>query len=261
MCFWEKFTSVNLFCENDIMSYYHYEQRPSLSLGFPLRGSVKFLIVANAVIFVFQFFANLAHQELASILGLRPWFVIYYHYFWQLLTYMFLHGNVFHLLLNMLMLWMFGSEIEYHFGTRRFLIYYFLCGIGAGVVTTVVLPFTSLPLDIPIIGASGAIYGLLLAYGVLFPNRIVLLMFLFPMKVKYVVIIFAAIEFFSSVNQAQDGISHFTHLGGMIFGGAYLLLIYRGYNLRKIWQKIKFERAKRKVTRYDSNDHDQNFFH
>jgi membrane associated rhomboid family serine protease len=136
---------------------------------------------------------------------------------YQLISYMFLHGSFFHLFFNLFVLYLFGRELEAIWGTKRFLTYYFVSGIGAGIITTLLS-------NNPVIGASGAIYGLLLAYGVLFPNRTLLLYFVIPIKAKYMVIIFGAIEFFASMSSGGDGIAHITHLGGMAFGGIMLAL-------------------------------------
>jgi membrane associated rhomboid family serine protease len=160
------------------------------------------------------------------------------HYFepFQLVTYMFMHANFWHIFFNMLALWMFGTEIEYIWGPRRFLVYYLICGLGAaglhfiitGYTLTHVDPETAAILrDVPMLGASGAIYGILLAYGFMFPNRQLLLLFPpIPVKAKYLVIGYGLIEFFSGVSNMSDNIAHFAHLGGMLTG-LILLLIWR----------------------------------
>ena len=139
---------------------------------------------------------------------------------WQLFTYMFLHGGITHLLFNMLTLWFFGTQLERDWGTRRFLKYYFLCGIAAGVC---VLAANMAVGDWvrPTIGASGAIFGVLVAFGVLYPNQTVLMNFLFPIKAKYMVMIYAAIELLMTFGP-NTGVSTIAHLGGMAFGYVYL---------------------------------------
>jgi rhomboid family protein len=144
---------------------------------------------------------------------------------WQPLTYMFLHGGFGHILFNMLALWMFGVELERMWGTRFFLKYYFVCGLGAAATTAVLsfLPFavfdhlyTALT-----VGASGAIYGILLAYGIYFPNRPIYIYFVFPVPAKYFVMIMGGISLLSSLG-GGGGVAHTAHLGGLVVGYLYL---------------------------------------
>lgn len=133
-------------------------------------------------------------------------------YPWQLVTYMFLHGNFSHILFNLFALWIFGQHIENLWGTKRFVIYYFLCGIGAALFHLVLAPS-------PVIGASGAVFGILLAYGVTFPNRQIFLLFPpIPIKAKYLVIGYGIFELINGISSLQTGIAHFAHLGGMLVG-------------------------------------------
>lgn len=144
-------------------------------------------------------------------------------YPWQLVSYMFLHStaSIFHLFFNLFVLWMFGQSIENQWGTRRFTYYYFLTGIGAGILHLIV-NLGAGPI-VPTIGASGAVYGILLAFAVMYPNREIFLIFLpIPIKAKYFVIILGTIEFISGVTGLQTGIAHFAHLGGMLVG--YMLI-------------------------------------
>jgi membrane associated rhomboid family serine protease len=161
------------------------------------------------------------------MLGLTPTDVLQNLAVYQLVTYMFLHGGLFHILMNMFILWMFGTEIEYTWGTKRFYKYYFLTGIAGGIFTVAFQPYST----IPTIGASGAIYGLLVAYAVMFPNRTIYLYFLFPVKVKYAVIMFVGLEFLASMGNTPDGIGHLAHLGGAVVGFIYLKLDWRLKNL------------------------------
>ena len=151
---------------------------------------------------------------------------------WQLFTYMFLHGGFFHFLLNMFLLWMFGSELERHFGSREFLKYYCITGVGAGVLTLLASPHSL----IPTVGASGAIYGLLLAYALYFPNRLIYLWFLIPIKAKHLVIFFGIIEFFFALSHAPSGIAHFAHLGGILVGFLYLKT-----RRRAVWSWLRWK--------------------
>jgi membrane associated rhomboid family serine protease len=172
---------------------------------------------------------------------------------WQLATYLFLHGGVWHLVFNMLTLWMFGTPLERDWGTRRFLKYYFICGIGAGVCD-VLLSAAIGNWHTSTIGASGAIYGLLLAFGVCYPEQIVLMLFLFPLKAKYMVMIYAAIELWMSTG-VNTGVSNIAHLGGMVVGFVYLKsrLPRMRLNLpdwRGAYRQWKLRRAKRKFQVY-----------
>ncbi|HHS49999.1 MAG TPA: rhomboid family intramembrane serine protease [candidate division Zixibacteria bacterium] len=191
----------------------YYRQR-----GFHGGGAgsaVLGLIIANAAFFLLQGFV----PGFTNALALTPHLVREELKIYQLVSYMFLHGSFIHIFFNLFVLYMFGRELESIWGTGKFLAYYFFSGVGAGVIT-------ALMTDYPVVGASGAIYGLLLAYGLTFPNRRLLLWFIIPLKAKYAVILFGAIEFFLSMTGAQDGIAHLTHLGGMIFGGL-LMAIWR----------------------------------
>ncbi len=209
-------------------NYSGYYSPPSSFRFFP-RG-MKFLLVANVAIFLLQLFLQL---------GLRIGDVYLYDVFfrifalfpigqgflvWQLVTYLFLHGGFFHIFFNMLALWMFGVELENVWGTRRFITYYFLCGVGAGLSNLYLTPLFTTPG--PTIGASGAIYGILLAFGMLFPDSPVFIYFLFPIKAKYFVAIFIGIELIAGVTGTENGVAHFAHLGGALVGFVYLL-VYR----------------------------------
>jgi membrane associated rhomboid family serine protease len=131
---------------------------------------------------------------------------------------MFMHGSISHIFFNLFALWMFGMPLEQRFGTSRFMLYYFLTGIGAGLLQL----FVS---DSIVIGASGAVYGILLAFGMMYPNRYIYLLFPhIPMKAKYFVIFFGAIELFSGVTGLNTGVAHFAHLGGMVVGFILLKL-------------------------------------
>ena len=145
---------------------------------------------------------------------------------WQLLTYAFLHGNFAHVAFNMLALFMFGAPLEYTWGNRRFLLYYLVCVVGAGLCQLVVASWMSGRTGIyPTIGASGGIFGLLFAYGLLFPNqRVMLLIPPIPMKARTLVIVYGAVELLLGATGLQPGVAHFAHLGGMLFG--WLLIRY-----------------------------------
>jgi membrane associated rhomboid family serine protease len=140
---------------------------------------------------------------------------------WQLVTYAFLHGSTMHLAFNMFGLYMFGSELERAFGTRRFVVYWFACVVAAAITQLVVLGLAGT--FVPTVGASGGVFGLLLGYAVLFPHRRVMLLFPpIPMRARVFVAIYAAIELTLGLTASSSGIAHFAHLGGMV--GGFLLL-------------------------------------
>lgn len=184
------------------------------------------------IIFLLQIVVS---RWMTFYLGLVPLLVWKKYFLWQLFTYIFLHGGVTHLLFNLLALWMFGGELENYWGSKKFLFYFLFCGIGAGLLTILLSPSQI----IPVIGASGAIYGILLAFGWLFPNRPIFIYFLFPIPAKYMVILYGLIELFSSLEGTGGGIAHLTHLGGLLFG-----LLYMAYPL--VRQTIRREYYRRK---------------
>lgn len=181
--------------------------------------AVKALVIANAAVFVLQLLDGMAGGSgFLSSFGLRSSDVSQRFFVWQLVTYLFLHGGFFHLFFNMFVLWMFGGELERSWGPREFLRFYFVCGVGAGVVNVL----ADLDSTIPTIGASGAVYGVLLAYGLLFPTRIIYLYMIIPMPAKYFVMLIGGIAFYASFSGSGGGVAHFAHLGGMLFGYLYL---------------------------------------
>ena len=142
---------------------------------------------------------------------------------WQLISYGFLHGGLFHILFNMFGLWMFGIEIENTWGSKRFAIFYFVCVVGAALVQLA----TTLGSQIPTVGASGGVSGILMAFGMMFPDRVIYINFLFPVKAKWLVAGLIVFSIFSGVTDSQSNIAHFAHLGGMVFG-FFLMLYWRG---------------------------------
>ena len=182
--------------------------------------AVKILIITNVVLFVLNMIVG---DAMTLRLGLSPQAVFGQLALWQPVTYMFLHstGGVGHILFNMLALWMIGTELERTWGTRFFAKYYFITGIGAAA-TCLLLSFFSDTMSSSItVGASGAIYGLLLAYGMYFPNRM-LILFIFPVPARIAVTILGAIAFLSSMGGPGGGVAHAAHLGGLVVGYLYL---------------------------------------
>lgn len=202
---------------------------------------VRNLLIINALVFLTQkllpaglegwFYQTFA---LSFPLGLKT--------LYQTVSYMFMHANFTHLFFNMFALWMFGRIVEYDLGSRRFLIYYLVCGVGAALIqlgvnyveisTLLAQGYTSLPI-FTTVGASGAVFGLLLAYGMLHPNNVVMLMFPpIALKAKWFVVIYGVLELLGGVASSGSNVAHFAHLGGMLFGW---LLIYYWKKQNKIW--------------------------
>ncbi|MGD9897571.1 MAG: rhomboid family intramembrane serine protease [Calditrichaceae bacterium] len=193
--------------------------------GGVLPPAVKNIVFLNGVVFLMQFINPGLNSVLVKNFALDPYGVLHQFKIWQLVTYMFLHGGFWHVFFNMFIFWMFGAELEREWGTREFLKYYFLTGIGAGL--TVILLSNA-----PTIGASGAVYGIMVAYALRYPDRMIYIYFLFPVKVKYFMAFLALVSFFSTVGPATDGIAHAAHLGGMLIGFVYLKYWYLFYKIK-----------------------------
>ncbi|MBN1797041.1 MAG: rhomboid family intramembrane serine protease [Spirochaetales bacterium] len=159
-------------------------------------------------------------------------------YIWQIATYMFMHGGFFHILINMLILFMFGTQLEREFGSSEFLLFYFTVGIGAGIIMAVVYPLLGMGF-IPVVGASGAIYGLLLAFATRHPNQPIYIWGILPVKAYMLLIIFTAIEIFSQVMNPASGVAHLGHLSGLIVGFLYFLVRFRINPITEIRKNIR----------------------
>lgn len=205
-----------------------YYGRPSNPFkGFWSSGVVSKIVIANIAVFILEILLN--NTNFIYYLGLSPRLVVTRGFVWQLMTYMFLHGGFWHLAFNMFIIWMFGKQLEAVWGSERFLKYYIFCGIG-GAAFSFIFAFNSL-----VIGASGAGYGILLAYAVLFPYNQIYIWGIFPVRARTLVIVLAAIEFLSGVS-GRDGIAHFAHLGGMAAGLLYMRTDHRAW---KFWDKLR----------------------
>ena len=238
---------------------------------------VKNLLIINVLMYLATITLTRFNIDLTDVLGL--------HFFkasdfrvYQIITYMFMHANFGHLFFNMFALWMFGNTLENIWGSKRFLLFYMVCGIGAGLCqelvqyieyanslanyTTVNVGGQIVPMSVYLnmmntVGASGAIYGLLLAFGMMFPDSRIYLYFLFPIKAKWFVIGYAVIELITGLTGA-DNVAHFAHLGGMLFG--LLLILYWRKNpagpnknfrkLKDIFQSWK-QKSRMKYTPYE----------
>jgi len=220
---------------------FQFQSNPSQFYYKPsvFTDAIKILVSFNFCIFILQTISN-AENLFFPLFGLVPKLVWSELMIWQPLTYMFLHGGVWHVLINMFVLWMFGSELEKFWGKTRFLNYYFITGIGSGIITM----FFGLNSMTPIVGASGAVYGVLLAYGLTYPNRTVYLYGLIPIKSLWFVMGIGIIAFFSSFNNGSQ-ISHLTHISGMVIG---YFLLKKPISWRTLWfsvsKKIKEHRVK-----------------
>ena len=198
-----------------------------------LPPAVKHLLIINVIAYLaYYVLYRQGICDLNDILGL--WSLnaadvysnVYGFHIWQPLTYMFMHASIDHIFFNMFSLWMFGYVLENVWGTRRFLFYYLVCGLGAGLLHLLV-PGVHLT-----VGASAAVYAILLAFGMMFPNERIYLYFLVPIKTKWFIIGMIVLELFEGVFRSYDGIAHFAHLGGMLIG--FLIILY--------WKKHPFSR-------------------
>lgn len=235
--------------------------------------AVKWLVIVNVAVYVPYFFLALFtnNDGILSWLELTPALVVRFGAVWQLVTYQFLHSvsDPFHIIFNMLALWLLGQQIEAVWGWKRFLQFYLLCGVGAGLCIIVMAYAIGTP-NMPIIGASGAIFGVMIAAATIYPDMQMLFFFLFPIKLKYFVIIFAVVSLLLLLRQPNSG-THVAHLGGMLAGWAYLKYYRisegaptgrsqsRGKRggpqnpviwVREQYQAWKFNRAKRKFEVY-----------
>lgn len=232
-------------------NFQHY--RPNL---FP--PVVKNLMIINALIF----FAQMVYEktnpyQIVDLFALHDVHSVYFHPF-QLLTYMFLHGGFRHLFGNMLAVWVFGSMLENHWGAKRFLQFYLITGIGAGLLHLGVLYLEMVPImdifhrlpvseqldlvnahdfkvNVPTVGASGAVFGCLAGAAYLFPNTIIHLNFFFPVKIKWLALLYGGFELYLAViNSAGDTVAHFAHLGGAVTG-IIIVLIWNKTNRRTLY--------------------------
>lgn len=194
-------------------------------MAIRLSPTVKILLIACFISFlvqqtVDQFFGG----HLMEIFGLVPRGFMFEGRVWQLVTYPFIHGDPLHLILNMMMLAFIASDLEFKWGRKRFLKFYFFCSTMAGLLYLMLQLWVwkGVGIDQPMVGASGAIYGCLMAYGLLFGDRVLLFMMLFPMKAKHFIWVLAGVEFLSSVFSGRGGLASAAHVGGMLAGVGYL---------------------------------------
>lgn len=217
-------------------------QNVNFRFGGPVTDTLKKLMLLNGGLYLLQqIFGLIFPGAVERIFGLTHIGIFYEFKIWQPVTYMFLHGSLLHIIFNLIALWMFGGELELRWGKKIFLQYYILSGIGAGFFIMImnVIIYNNYGYSPVTIGASGAIYGILLAYGMIWPNREVLLYFIIPVKIKYLVIGFGLFEFVMTIYSAigaGGAISHIGHLGGLITGFIFIM-----YKRRKSENKNKSE--------------------
>ncbi|MEW6507311.1 MAG: rhomboid family intramembrane serine protease [Bacteroidota bacterium] len=215
----------------DSRDYY----RPSGFGGFTFFPPIiKYLLIINVGVFILQLiFENLKFDGIPGWYILNRYFALnpltgidaagfeFNFQIWQLLTYQFMHADFMHILFNMFMLWMFGIELEHIMSSRKFLFFYLLCGVGAGILHVLFSPILSDALA-PTIGASGAVYGVMIAFAIFFPDRYIFIYFLIPIKAKYLIAILVVFEFLSV--QEPSVVAHLAHIGGAITGFIFLLV-------------------------------------
>jgi membrane associated rhomboid family serine protease len=229
-------------------------------LGGGITPAIKTLLIVMTAVFIGQtlvglFFGAAGILWINHHLGLVPMAVVPGLRIWQPFTYIFLHGGLWHLLINLLVLWMFGTDIERVWGARKFYKYFFICGVGAGLIDVaaswIPVAFGAGPPTIPTVGASGAIFGVLIAAAVLFPDRQVwLIPFPVTLSMRVYVAIMVGIEFFLTLDAPGDNISHFCHLGGILVGYIYLRRGSFFYNMRNTMSDWKRRRTRRKFEVY-----------
>jgi len=233
-----------------------------VSFDFYVTSGVKLLLIANFAVFLLEAFIHYfngaaGYNWFVVRFGLVPSAVIPGFRIWQPFTYLFLHdlGDIWHIIVNMFMLWMFGREVELVWGRDRFLRYYFLTGVGAGVLNVIVKTVPALWThnysDVPTIGASGAIFGILIACAILFPDRRA---YLFPIpvaiKMKWIVAVMATLTFLGTLGLGEGNVSHLCHLGGMVIGYLYLRRDSYLYRLRNEMSDWRYQRNRKRFEVY-----------
>ncbi|MBI4386092.1 MAG: rhomboid family intramembrane serine protease [Elusimicrobia bacterium] len=173
--------------------------------------AIRALLITNIAAFCLSWFVG---AQMVDLFGLVPRHFWHNRWVWQCVSYLFIHGSFMHLLINVFCLWMFALPVEAQWGSRDFLKYYFLCGVGSGLISAAIHPASG----VPIVGASGAIYGLLVAFAMLNPDAVVYLYFFFPLKARDMAILVGFLEFFAGASSSSPGIARFTHLSGMVLG-------------------------------------------
>ncbi|MBU1085891.1 MAG: rhomboid family intramembrane serine protease [Candidatus Omnitrophica bacterium] len=221
---------------------------PSFGSNYNKQSAVTVLIIINIIVFVI--INILRDVPWMMYLGLVPSLVLSRLMLWQLVSYLFVHAGLWHLVLNMLMLWMFGTVLEQTWGSRKFLGYYFFTGIGAGICSIVFAHNATYP----VVGASGAIFGLLVAFAIMFPESVILLFFIFPMKMRYAAMVLAGINLLGALSNPGSEVAYIAHLGGGMFGYFY----FKNQTIRSVLAKLSiadwYETQQRKKEIKKQND-------
>jgi membrane associated rhomboid family serine protease len=219
-------------------------QQMRFTFGGSLTPAVKALLLINGLAFFLLSLADAGlRNECHALLGLVPALVTKRLALWQPVTYLFLHAGFVHLSLNMLQVWWFGADLERFWGTRQFLAYYFFTGVGAAAAAVAIAPSS----DTVTIGASGAVFGLLVAYAILFPNRVIYLYFVIPVKAKYLVAAMGLVELLAVIHGSQGGVSNIAHFGGILFGLLWFGYRFSGLSPKGVWQSLQRRRLRRKL--------------
>jgi membrane associated rhomboid family serine protease len=236
-----------------------YHDAPRISFGGPMTQAVKAIILVNVALFVLELFVlGLGGDEgwntFLRTFALNPAEVFQRFKIWQLVTYMFLHSpqSIFHILFNMLVLWMFGSEIERVWGPARFTRYYLITGVGGGLLNAAFVWQSQ------VLGASGAIFGIIVAYAMMFPTRTILFWGIFPMTARAFALLIGGIELVSLGALSPDGVARFAHLGGALTG--YLLM--KGFwDPRRLISDLRWRLRRRRFKAIDPDDRRKDRFY
>ncbi|MFH1062253.1 MAG: rhomboid family intramembrane serine protease [Candidatus Omnitrophota bacterium] len=221
---------------------------PGFGINSRNKSAVTIIIIINIIVFIL---INLLRDiPWMLYLGLVPSLVISRLMLWQLVSYLFVHAGVWHLVLNMLMLWMFGTVLEQSWGSKRFVRYYLFTGIGAGICSIVFAHNATYP----VVGASGAIFGLLVAFAMLFPESIILLFFIFPMKMRYAAMVLAGINLLGALSNPGSEVAYIAHLGGGLFGYFYfknqaIRSVLSGFSISRLQDSRKKKREVRQLNK------------
>jgi membrane associated rhomboid family serine protease len=198
------------------MNQLPFYRRP---LSYRFYNATLALIIINVAMYLLMMLV----PRMFGYLALTPVLVVRHRFIWQVVTYMFLHGGVWHILINMLVLFIFGSRLEHRLGSSEFLLYYFITGVGAGIATVAVNWYTGMAM-IPVVGASGAIFGVMLAFATFFPDTTIFVNFFIPLPARIAVLVFTGIEIVSLIIRPGSPVAHLTHLAGFVFGYLYFLI-------------------------------------
>jgi membrane associated rhomboid family serine protease len=198
------------------MNQVPFYRRP---LSYRYYNATLTLIIINVGMYLLM----MLFPQLFRYLALTHYLVVRERAIWQVATYMFLHGGVWHILINMLVLFIFGSRLEQRLGSSEFLLYYFVTGIGAGMATLLVNWYTGMAV-VPVVGASGAVFGVMLAFATFFPDTTIFVNFFIPLPARVAVLVFAGLELLFLLFATRSGVAHLTHLAGFFFGYLYFLI-------------------------------------